>query len=193
MTSGVQAIEAVGQQVHSMMEQVLGISFPLFSKQHASDWAAVRASFASSNQEVQGATRALIDTSFRSANTVESTKKKIKKLSKPTAVQWVSSPGCACARAPAGPCSHHDHMTWLLPAKIGRAFSYACILPQAKQCPRLLSTSPLLCVPNDCPSGGCEWPSRVYLSSAARDKAFVDFLAQHLNISTAVPDLSSRL
>ena len=61
-----QAIEAVGQQVHGMMEQVLGISFPLFSKQHAPDWAAVRASFAGSNQEVQGATRALIDTSFRS-------------------------------------------------------------------------------------------------------------------------------
>ncbi len=62
---GVQAIEAVGQQVHGMMENVTGINFQLFSKQHSAEWAATRAGFAASNQEVQGATRGLIDTSFR--------------------------------------------------------------------------------------------------------------------------------
>ncbi|KAK9868729.1 hypothetical protein WJX84_008574 [Apatococcus fuscideae] len=71
VTGDTQAIEAVGQQVQGMMEQVTGITFPLFSKQHAADWAAVRASFAASNQEVQGAFRALIDTSFRKLRSVE--------------------------------------------------------------------------------------------------------------------------
>ncbi len=58
-------IDDVIEHVHLMVEPVEEVLFNVFDASNAPQWRALKAAFYAENESIKGATRELIDTSFR--------------------------------------------------------------------------------------------------------------------------------
>ncbi|GBG66229.1 hypothetical protein CBR_g57832 [Chara braunii] len=71
VTGDAQGIDDVTQRVAAMIEPIANLPFDAFDKRHTHDWASAVAQFNTDKEQIEQATRAFIDTSFKKLRSAE--------------------------------------------------------------------------------------------------------------------------
>ena len=65
-----QGIDAVIQRVAAMVDPIESLNFDAFEKRHTAQWQGVNAKFTTDKEQIERATRAFIDSSFKKLRNV---------------------------------------------------------------------------------------------------------------------------